>query len=336
MAALEATGFNNMLGQLNRMMRGSGAPAPAMPAAAVPAPASPVMGSDQFTRSAPSGSLQLYSQGPEVAAVQAKLISLGYLSGTPDGLYNPGTAQAIWYFQQENGRIPNGNCDASDMAMMDLMLSGRVPRRRPTPAPLPPAAPAALVHQVRVGENLSDLAQLYLGDAARWPELLQLNRELIPNPNDLPPGLVLRLPAGTQPPLSTLAPQTLPPTMGDRSVEVAKQFLGVPYVWGGTTPRGFDCSGLMQYVFRAMGTSIPRVAADQFRAGQSVEKRDLRPGDAVFFRDTGGRKGITHVGMYIGNGQFLQAPKTGDVVKISDLNEGIYASNYAGARRYMA
>ena len=122
-------------------------------------------------------------------------------------------------------------------------------------------------------------------------------------------------------------------------VDIAKQYQGVPYVWGGETPNGFDCSGLVQYVYRKAGIALPRTAAEQSRVGIPVfSKADLQPGDAVFLKGTHGSdpNAITHVGLYIGNGKMLAAPYTGAKVRIEDLNAGSWASKYAGARRYIA
>ena len=117
---------------------------------------------------------------------------------------------------------------------------------------------------------------------------------------------------------------------GQAIVDEAKKYLGVPYVWGGTTPSGFDCSGLVQYVLKSVGTSIARVTYDQVKEGVPVTKSELSPGDLVFFASNGD---IHHVGIYIGNDEFIHAPRTGDVVKISSLNETYYANEYYGARR---
>lgn len=115
-------------------------------------------------------------------------------------------------------------------------------------------------------------------------------------------------------------------------VNTAKSFLGTPYVWGGTTPDGFDCSGLVQYAYAQNGINIPRTSQEQFKSGKSVNKDNLQAGDLVFFKGSDGTSSAPgHVGMYIGNGQFIQAPKTGDVVKISNLSD---RSDYVGARRY--
>lgn len=98
-------------------------------------------------------------------------------------------------------------------------------------------------------------------------------------------------------------------------INYASQFLGVPYVWGGTSPSGFDCSGLVQYVYGHFGISLPRVARDQQDVGLKVTRDQLQPGDLVFFGDP-----AHHVGIYVGNGMMLHAPHTGDVVRIGPLS----------------
>ncbi len=114
---------------------------------------------------------------------------------------------------------------------------------------------------------------------------------------------------------------------GDEAVRIAKSYIGVPYVWGGTTPKGFDCSGFVQYVYRQMGISINRVAADQANNGYYVAKEDLQPGDLVFFKKAG--RAIHHVGMYVGNGQYIHAPSTGRSICIENMTR----SDYYTARR---
>ncbi len=114
-------------------------------------------------------------------------------------------------------------------------------------------------------------------------------------------------------------------------VDVALQYLGVPYVWGGTTPSGFDCSGYVQYVFRQCGYSISRTATPQYSDGTPISYSNQQAGDLGFFERTYATDGISHVGIYIGGGEFVHAG--GGCVKISSLSESYYSSRYYGACR---
>lgn len=118
-------------------------------------------------------------------------------------------------------------------------------------------------------------------------------------------------------------------------VNYAKKFLGVHYVWGGSSPSGFDCSGFTSNVFDHFGIDLERVAADQSKHnGTKVSKSDLRPGDLVFFDTAGGRGYINHVGIYIGNGNMIHASSGKGKVLISDISSGFYAGAYITARSF--
>lgn len=114
---------------------------------------------------------------------------------------------------------------------------------------------------------------------------------------------------------------------------VAERFLGVPYVWGGESlaEGGFDCSGLVQYVFSLKGIAMVRLANEQFLQGQEVARDALLPGDLVFF-STGG-KIVDHVGIYAGDGRFLHAPRTGRVVSYDQLDSAYFGPRFRGGRR---
>ena len=131
-----------------------------------------------------------------------------------------------------------------------------------------------------------------------------------------------------------LARDILPPTntLGGQAVALAYRYLGVPYVWGGESPSGFDCSGLTMYVYGQLGIKLGHYTGFQYYAGLRVPRDQLEPGDLVFFHaNSAGVPG--HEGMYIGNGSFIHAPHTGDVVRISSLFETRYALAYVGAVR---
>ena len=168
----------------------------------------------------------------------------------------------------------------------------------------------------------SQIGQLQAAEQARQAQLAAQARARLSSNG------VAVLTAGAGAVTSSPAEPTYAPPPGKYSgvVGIAMQYLGIPYVYGGASPSGFDCSGFVMYVFGQVGVSLPHNAAAQYGYGMPVARDQLQPGDLVFFN------GLGHVGIYVGGGSFIHSPHTGDVVKISTLS-GWYASTWVGARR---
>jgi cell wall-associated NlpC family hydrolase len=173
----------------------------------------------------------------------------------------------------------------------------------------------------------SEIQRMKAEEAARQAELARQARERAAAAAAAPAPIVSSSSSAT--PATTPSPVVTPSGGGGNStvVDIAMRYLGIPYVYAGADPSGFDCSGFTMYVYAQVGISLPHNAAMQFGMGTPVSYDQLQPGDLVFFY------GLGHVGMYIGDGNFIHAPHTGDVVKISPL-AGHYASVFDGARRY--
>lgn len=143
---------------------------------------------------------------------------------------------------------------------------------------------------------------------------------------------LIKLTTNQPAPAPTPAPTPAPESKGTAVVNTAKQYLGVPYVWGGSSASGFDCSGFTSFVLAKNGIAIPRTAALQFGTGTPVEKANLRIGDLVFF--TTYTAGASHTGIYMGDGNFIHASSAAGKVTISPLSSTYYTEHYIGARRY--
>ena len=154
-------------------------------------------------------------------------------------------------------------------------------------------------------------------------DLIVFDRSLVPEPT---PVVVQRSSSSTS--NSTTKKSTSVPassssssSLGSQVVAYAKNFIGVPYVWGGSTPSGFDCSGFVQYVYRHFGVSLPRTTYSQVAMGRSVSRSELVPGDLVFFRSAG------HVGIYVGNETYIHAPQTGRTISVDSMaSRSLYAA----------
>jgi cell wall-associated NlpC family hydrolase len=168
----------------------------------------------------------------------------------------------------------------------------------------------------------SEIAAIRAAEQRRQTQLAAQARARLAAPQPLIPDLATSEP-------STAAPTVLPAAPAAKYggvVGIAMQYLGIPYVYGGASPSGFDCSGFIMYVYAQVGVSLPHNAAAQYGHGTPVDRSQLQPGDLVFFN------GLGHAGIYVGGGSFIHSPHTGDVVKISSLS-GWYDSTWVGARR---
>jgi peptidoglycan DL-endopeptidase CwlO len=177
----------------------------------------------------------------------------------------------------------------------------------------------ALLNSIR-----GEIAHLRAQEAARQAELRrELQARLAQQQADQSQAALAPTVQAAPP---TAPPSVAPPSRYGGVVGIAMSYLGTPYVWGGASPAGFDCSGFVMYVYAQVGVSLPHSSYAQYGYGSAVSRGDLQPGDLVFF------DGLGHEGIYVGGGSFIHSPHTGDVVKISSMT-GWYASTFVGARR---
>ena len=171
---------------------------------------------------------------------------------------------------------------------------------------------AELVHQEQVAQMISAQQARARADAARSVQADVSAASVVGASAQTPEGATV-----------------IPPSSYGGVVGVALSYQGVPYVWGGASPGGFDCSGLVMYSYAQVGVSLPHSSYAQYNVGVAVPRDQLQPGDLVFF------DGLGHVGLYIGGGMFVHAPHTGTVVQVASLDSGWYAATYVGARRIL-
>lgn len=209
------------------------------------------------------------------------------------------------------------------------------------PVAQPPQHPAYI--SVQAGQTLWELAQTYhvsVGQLQQWNGLtdtsrlqigqrLVLSREAVQAATARQVAQTSRRTTSRDGGATGYVTQPTTSSVGARAASYALRYLGVPYVVGGSSPRGFDCSGLVQYVYAMCGVSLPHYSGSQFGMGERVSRSALAPGDLVFF-DTDGA-GPSHVGIYIGGGRFVSA--AGSAVRVDSLDNPYWAAHYIGARR---
>jgi len=245
------------------------------------------------------------------------------------------TAQAIQHVVQPGetltriasryGTTVRAVMEANGLQDPDVLQVGQVPRTPTRSAPVRQEGTPGSVHEVRPGDTLWRIARQYRTTPER---IASLNG--IPVEATLRIGQRLRIPEpGVVPSLRRLAVST---SRGAVLAAIARRFLGVPYRWGGTGGNGFDCSGFIYAMFRQFGITLPRTSFEMFGVGQPVSSSDLRPGDLVFF--TTYRPGPSHVGIYLGAGQFIHASSAGGPVRTGSLHAGYSRTRFIGARRH--
>ncbi len=281
----------------------------ALSAAFAPAPAA-------HASAIPHRVLRMGDQGPLVRKLQ-------HLLHVPaDGVFGRHTRQAVRRFQRERGLQADGQVGQQTWRALLHGPGGQRHRRDDGILRLGDRGPGVtrVQHLLHIRANRLYDRRTYLAVRAfQRRHHLTVDGEVGPHTMH---ALVLAARAG-----HARHHHTGHVTVGARAAGLAKRFKGTPYRWGGDSPRGFDCSGLVQYVYGRLGVHLPRVTYSQWHAGRHVPLHDLRPGDLVFFDHLG------HVGIYTGHGWFVHAPHRGARVQASQLSQHWFHRHYDGAVR---
>ncbi|MGG1365932.1 peptidoglycan-binding protein [Priestia megaterium] len=289
-------------------------------------------GSSSSSSISSSSLLRVGSTGPNVQSLQQQLKNKGYFKGTTTQYFGSITKNAVMAFQRANGlsvdgiagpatlsKLKNGGSSSSNSTILRQGMKG--------------SAVSSLQQKLKNKGYFSAGVTGYFGSITTSAvKSFQRANGLLVDGEAGPDTLnKLNSSSSSSSKPSTSTGSSTSSSSASKVISYGKRFMGTPYVWGGSTPSGFDCSGFLNYVYRnAVGVNLPRTVAAIYQTGTRVSSP--QPGDIVFFETY--KPGASHAGIYLGNGQFLNASSSQGVT-ISSMSNSYWSKRYLGAKRYL-
>lgn len=263
------------------------------------------------------GAYQYGDTGSEIVAIQKKLIAAGY-KARETGEYDANTKWAVRLYQKDQGLPVDG-------------ILGDTTYKKLMGKPMPSATKTVSKVKEISKKDAELMAKIQAKKESSTKAITtSVKQQKKPTTQGKPATVQVKhkVTNHTAKPLRTV------PVSGNvkEILTYANTFTGVPYKFGGTTPAGFDCSGYIRHVFQKVGVQLPRQADEQYTVGKKVEKQNLQPGDLVFFETY--EPGVSHSGIYIGDGQFISATSSSGVA-IADIDDSYWGPRYVGAKRVL-
>ena len=263
------------------------------------------------------GAYQYGDTGSEIVAIQKKLIAAGY-KARETGEYDANTKWAVRLYQKDQGLPVDG-------------ILGDATYKKLMGKPMPSATKTVSKVKEISKKDAELMAKIQAKKEGSSKAITtSVKQQKKPTTQSKPATVQVKhkVTNHTAKPLRTV------PVSGNvkEILTYANTFTGVPYKFGGTTPAGFDCSGYIRHVFQKVGVQLPRQADEQYTVGKKVEKQNLQPGDLVFFETY--EPGVSHSGIYIGDGQFISATSSSGVA-VADIDDSYWGPRYVGAKRVL-
>ena len=263
------------------------------------------------------GAYQYGDTGNEIVAIQKKLIAAGY-KARETGEYDANTKWAVRLYQKDQGLPVDG-------------ILGDTTYKKLMGKPMPSATKTVSKVKEISKKDAELMAKIQAKKESSTKAITtSVKQQKKPTTQGKPATVQVKhkVTNHTAKPLRTV------PVSGNvkEILTYANTFTGVPYKFGGTTPAGFDCSGYIRHVFQKVGVQLPRQADEQYTVGKKVEKQNLQPGDLVFFETY--EPGVSHSGIYIGDGQFISATSSSGVA-VADIDDSYWGPRYVGAKRVL-
>lgn len=263
------------------------------------------------------GAYQYGDTGSEIVAIQKKLIAAGY-KARETGEYDANTKWAVRLYQKDQGLPVDG-------------ILGDTTYKKLMGKPMPSATKTVSKVKEISKKDAELMAKIQAKKESSTKAITtSVKQQKKPTTQGKPATVQVKhkVTNHTAKPLRTV------PVSGNvkEILTYANTFTGVPYKFGGTTPAGFDCSGYIRHVFQKVGVQLPRQADEQYTVGKKVEKQNLQPGDLVFFETY--EPGVSHSGIYIGDGQFISATSSSGVA-VADIDDSYWGPRYVGAKRVL-